>query len=601
MPIIDPPLYPAETLYPSESLYPSDGTETPDPPVLGTNTLRVVENPPMRQYVIVTTPNGHSYRWGEDELGADTALANLSDSDSVPGGYKEMTCTLSRKPQVDYSDLEMGTLIEVFGAGRMKVGEYRLERAPRSSGDVLAIDPAAYGFQSHLNDDESAQEIFLDKDLSAWGEPSAERRLQLINAGIRLMAATSVGLGSVEFAALTAAVINDFTNVTTVASDTEAGEADYDAGGVDIGKIMYDFKQLTNVAPTPNPDWENNLAIGKTDTFTLNVLGTDHDANASALQQTLSTSGPGYKFARVRDRLSAASEGSQLKRIFAWTLAVFGSHGLPVQGVWPTEIGILASDIIAYALAHWAPLLNFTTGAKGTIRPTTFAIPHIVFKEPGSIGPWIEEANRFELNEWAVWNERTFYLNPRGEREGRKRWVARLSEANFQENGQSIERVRNGVVIQYQSVDGSTRTIGPPNSGLEATDARLADEDPLNPANLMGVRRWIKIAISGVSTAEGAVRVGELYLLQSKEFDGSGSANLVGYVEDEHGARWPYYCVHSGDLIRFPDSAQPGWRYIINASRNRSDRSIQVDLDAPPDSQAALLERLNAVLIGTGA
>ena len=52
-----------------------------------------------------------------------------------------------------------------------------------------------------------------------------------------------------------------------------------------------------------------------------------------------------------------------------------------------------------------------------------FIIPHLVFKEPATVQEMITQALRFELLEWGVWPGQfgpTFYLNPRGEREGRK-------------------------------------------------------------------------------------------------------------------------------------------------------------------------------------
>ena len=45
----------------------------------------------------------------------------------------------------------------------------RLERAPRVSGDQMAVSPAAVGWQAHLEDDKSAVEIYVDRDLIALG------------------------------------------------------------------------------------------------------------------------------------------------------------------------------------------------------------------------------------------------------------------------------------------------------------------------------------------------------------------------------------------------------------------------------------------------
>lgn len=558
--------------------------------------LRVRRGPAMRLYLLATAPSGKVYRWGEDERGADSVFADLVDSDAVPGGYKELACSLPRKPDVDYGDMAMGTELELFGAGQQKIGEYRLERAPRTSGDQISMDPAAYGYQGHLSDDASAQEIFIDSDLSAWAEPTAARRLYLYNNGIHIVAATSVGRSPLQPADTPAGVINDFTGTTNF--NQSAGEADYYGGGVDIGEVKYDYRQLSAYAA--DPTWETNVALSALDTFVTFQVGANHQ-RSTALAQSVVATAAGMKWARLRDKINNSGYTGQLGDVTAWQyLMVFGRHGIDPVGVWP-DIGLLASDVIAYALERWAPLLRFTTGDMGTIRPTAFSIPHLAFKEAGPIADWITQANRFELNEWGVWNDRTFFLNPRGAREGRKRWVARVSPSHLQETGQQMERVWNGVVVEYQDVGGGSRTVGPPESSATYTDDRLLDPDPLNPANqIEGLRRWTKIAANGASTPEGAIRIGQLFLEQTKELDGSGSATLTGYVEDDNGQLWPYYCVHAGDLIRFVDANEPGWRYVVSAQRTRATRSVDIDLDAPPDSLTALLERLDVVLIPIG-
>jgi hypothetical protein len=167
------------------------------------NRLRVVERVPMRQYILATTPGGKTYRWGEDEPSADQTFEDLQDSDSVPGGDKELTVSLPRKPHVSYNDMTRGTLIELFGAGLQKVWGGRLQQAPRTSGDKLVIAPAAVGFQAHLSDDESAQCIPIDADMSAWGEPSARRKVEAKaykinqNAQVQLLSAGDPNGGSV--------------------------------------------------------------------------------------------------------------------------------------------------------------------------------------------------------------------------------------------------------------------------------------------------------------------------------------------------------------------------------------------------------------------
>lgn len=561
--------------------------------------LRVREKPPMRQYLLATSPSGRTYRWGEDEIAPDQAIEDLSDSDAVPGGYKEMSGSLARRPNVDYADMQRGTRIELFGAGQAKIGEYRLQQAPQTAGDKLVMDPAAVGYQANLGDDESAREIFRDVDLGGWQEASARRRAtatDYFNGSTEILPAGDPN-GSNAWPALVHRMMEQ------TSAPRESVESWYDGAGIELGRVDHKFVNAKGMG-SGDPNWNNQMVACKDDVGASAVVLHDHHASTSSLEVDIDTVPPSKTWLQIYDsyvgpNILQAEQQAQWRNI-----AVYGRHGLPVLNGTTPEAGLLASDVIAYAIAKWAPQITFRTGSRGTIRPTGFPIPHLVFKEPTTVADMIDQANRFELSEWAVWHGQdgpTFYLNPRGEREGRKRWRARVRPAQLKETGPSMDRVFNGVLVQYPDVDGTTKIVGPPGSGYQMTSSNLVDSDPLNPANqIPGLRRWTKIAMNGVATKLGAIETGKRFLEQTKLLDGSGEATLNGYVEDDHGTFWPYYCVRSGDLIEFVDSSIPGDRYIVSASRSRASRSVTISLDAPPDSMEALLERLGVQLLVRG-
>jgi hypothetical protein len=275
-------------------------------------------------------------------------------------------------------------------------------------------------------------------------------------------------------------------------------------------------------------------------------------------------------------------------------MKVLGRHGLALRGTWP-EVGFLASDVIPYLLSRFAPGLRYTTGPFGTIRGSNFVIPHLVFKEPMTVLEMLTTILSFELLEWGVWPGQlgpTFHLNQRGQREGRKRWRTRLRPAKFTETGQQMDQVWNRVVMSWRDFDGSLRTMGPLGSGYALTDSRCEDPDPQNLINQAGSERTKHLTMDGPATAEGAAEKARLFLEKVKLLDGSGEATLTGYVEDEHGAEWPYYCVDAADEIEFMDASIRGYRYIVEATRSRSARSVNVKIDAPPDSYEAVLAEL---------
>ncbi|HYJ22621.1 MAG TPA: hypothetical protein VEW07_11445 [Solirubrobacterales bacterium] len=557
----------------------------------------------MRQYILATTPGGKTYRWGEDEAGPDRVFEDLQDSDSIPGGYKELSCSLARKPGVDYGDMQGGTKIELFSAGQYKVWEGALHDAPRTSGDRLVISPAAVGYQSHLSDDESAQCIPIDADMAAWGEASARRRAEdpvptdkFTNASVQLLPAGTPSAAEPKSFLASPAISHAWSEISSK-SGRDLAESWYDSQGVEIGEVLLDFVNAKGL----NSKWANRLFAARDDVG-LVAEELKNFAGSSAANQAFAVAAARC-FLVLQDQFNEALEERGSWEAQWQNVRVRDRSRLPLYGSWP-NVGVLASDVTAYALSRWAPLLSFSTGPYGSIRPSNLPISHLPFKEPTTVQDIVEKANRFELNEWAVWSGQfgpTFYMNPKGEREGRKCWRGRVGPTQLRETGQSMKRAINGLLIQYQDVDGSTRVIAPTGSGYPLTSDRLLDTDPLNPANqIPGLRKWPKISMKRVATQRGAEETAARLLEQAKMLDGSGEATLTGYVEDEHGAEYPYYHVKSGDLFDPIDSSNPGYRYIVSANRGRSSRSNAIALDAPPDSYEALLECLDVEEIGIG-
>jgi hypothetical protein len=550
------------------------------------------ERPPMRQYLLATTPSGRVYRWGEDELQAAEVIEGLTDSGSVPGGDREIAGSLPRLPGIDYDDMKVGTRVELFGAGGRLIRQCRLERTPRSSGDYLTMDPAAMGYQVRLTDKEEAREIFLDSELGAWGDPPIERRKQLNEAKVDLAAAQSVIPGAPNEPA---GIGFDFANVETNSERVQAGEAWYDAAGIWINKVIYFFRAIGGYDTSDETHWLDRVVVCEDEQLVVAETGENHHQSTNASAVTFTEPYTGRVYVLLESRHLTGVSGNTMNGVHVWQAPkVIGFHGLPLYGSWP-EIGILASDVIAYALSQWAPGIRFTTGPYGSLKPSSFLIPHLVFKEPTTVQEMITAALKFEVPEWGVWGTPfgpTFFLNGRGEREGAKRWRTRMRPAKFTETGQQMDQVYNRAVVSFTGPDGRAHTVGPVGSGAEFTDARCEDTDPLNPINVAGEDRTKHISLNDIATPEGGAETAQRFLEGCKLLDGSGEATLTGFVEDEHGAEWPYDAVMEGDLIDFVDSSIPGYRYIVEATHDRETRSANIKIDAPPDSYEALLEQL---------
>lgn len=447
----------------------------------------------------------------------------------------------------------------------------------------MAISPSAVGYQAHLEDDKSACEIYVDRDLSRWEAPGRTRRIALITANATpqtdptTAADNNNGLPALHLE-VQGAWVSPF---------IPACESWYDAGsGCTVASIYYDFSGDSNtafnlVAFSANTD--DTIDEGSGDLYSAST-GTGTYTPALARRYL----GLSWQYTAT----PAGADGA-IFYVDVRHLAAFGGHGLTKRGMAPDQ-GVYDGDVIGHALSRWCPQLAYT---DETLVADTFVIPQLAFREPTTVGEIIKQATRFNLRDWAVWEGPLFWLHDRGARGNR--WRAPVGPAQLEETGPQVDRLWNSIIVQHQDVDGSTRTVGPTGSGADTESAFLLDDDPENPANKAGITRRDLLTM-GVSTPEGAIEVGRRFLEQTKALDSSGRARIVGHVQDDKGVWHPYSHVRAGDMISFTDAADTSERRIVKTDKGRSDRTCSIDLDAPPEALQALLERLGVVLVPLG-
>lgn len=535
-----------------------------------------------RLTVLAQTPNGRSYRWAKDEPNAANVPNGISFSTTIPGGFESASLTLPRRPNVNYGDLVEFTNIRIEGPGGVLAWEGRLEGAPKSSGNDRSVSPQLVGWQAALEDDQTAVMPYVDRDLGHWQDQTAQRRVNLYaslgGAAYNVMSGFEVESDSTSPALRL--------NLDSRASVGAISEAWYDSKTT-LGSIYYTWTGR-NLA-----SGDVGRIDGASDTVATSITsGTDVVTGASGTGTATETSVSGYRFAiALLARVASAISTDADRDLRLSTVAVYGNHGLTKRGTEPAA-GFYASDIIGHAVATWAPSLSTSVDQTG------FVIPHIAFLDFTTAADIVREANRFHLNDWAVWDDKTFHYYEPGAR-GRT-WRARVGECNLQEAGPQVDKMWNGVLVSYPDVDGTTRTVGPTGSVADATDANLTDSDPSNPVNAAGLRRWVKLDSSTVTTQAGAIEIGRRFLLQSAQINNSGQADLIGTVEDDHGVSRPAWQVRAGDYISFIDSSQTEPRKIIRTTYDADSATCSIDLDAPAEGLDALLERLSVVLVPLG-
>ncbi len=552
--------------------------------------LRIREYPRTDLHYEIETPNGRFYRWGRDEPRPENVPSGGGFSSTAPGGFDSIGLTLPRKPGVDYSDLRRLSTLRALGSGGEIACEARFKEAPRVSGDQMSVSPVTEGWIAHLQDDTTAAEIYIDRDLSAWRGPS-NGRLDFLSAG------NLPGTGSGE-------VTTELTGVPVLRLHVDGvwttavpcAEMWYDAGpAARIAGVGYSFASLAStswILEWGSSESETEFGQSSGDIFTA-AEASGALAAPNALRRFFAWH---WRFNATNNGIDAVEFAIALRE-----LAVFGTSNLSTYGS-GSGLGVLASDVVADAVSRWAPALNYTTGSSGSIRPTSTIIPHLVFKEKTAPLAFVEGANAFEGRIYGVWDNKTFHYYNWGD-VGRK-WRARVGPTELTETGPTTERLRNGVIVQFSDVDGITKTAGPLNSGCDFTSSLLEDKDPENPANQRGLKMYGPPIDIGQSTsysgAEVPIGVGVRILEVLKETDRSGTAKIVGFCEDANGVVHPSWKVRAGDQITFVDSSEPVERRIIRADYDESSLTCSITLDAPAEDVPALLAQMGVSIADLG-
>jgi hypothetical protein len=543
---------------------------------------------PNRLAISVTHSDGRVTRWGPDEPSPTDIPDDLTFGTQIPGGDKDLNCSLLRRIDLDYPDQGLFDHVRVYGPGNRTAWTGRMAQFPRSHGDGYQIVPGAVGRSAELTDDPSFREIYVDRDLSRWGPARVQRRLNVLGAwGMDDPAAVA------DAATGQPALVLAHTGAWTATALLRV-EGWYDAANVPIGSIYYAWKRGPNVN---NADTNWSWQVG---------AATDDVASGLTSSGNLRAAGPGtgtftgagtqdYGYIELLYGTGPAGADNAVYDLYWTVLAVYGTHGLTKQGTdsATSARGFYASDVVRNIVTRTAPNLTI-----GEIEATTFVIPHLAFTEPTDGASAIQAVNDYHGFDWGVYDGSFFY---RSSDPDRLTWQARLSDgARLDLEGETAEQIFNGVYVTYQDPAGQRKTVGPPAATADATDAALADTSASNPVNAWGItRRWGMLEIPEVTTLAGATQLGAIWLGQHAAPQRRGTLTLTKTVRHPTEGDVPVWRVRAGDYISIADHPADAPRRIIETRYTHGGGGqLTCNLDNTPYLLDSIMARLGVGLTG---
>ena len=522
--------------------------------------------PPLGLHVEVVDANGTRYRWDSDAPATDRPQG-ISFSTKRGDGFSTASCSLSRRVDQDYVDLNLYDDVSFIGLDGSVAYEGRLGAMPRSLDTEHRISVQLAGWMAHAKD-RKFTEVYVDRAYQSWGDMSLAQKVNHTATNNRDISSFS---WSIDADGLVAPLPNQALPAQVIS------ETWYTAPpGLTVSKIMYTGADSAlpagYLAPTVYATDSDNTG-GAADSYGLTF-------DSTLRTQSLTTARRYLAFRHHSNGTATTPASGSMRRVYQ--IGVYGSHGLTTRTTSSTTPdGLYASDVISNIVSRWCPKLN-----AGGVLGTTYVIPHLVFRDRTTPYDAFLEINKYHLWELAVWEDKTLHFYPSDMSD--YDWEVRTDDpgTTFDWQGDSTEEHFNGIVVEYTDVaTGQQKQLTPDDTSA------LADTNVANPATTHGIDRWHEISVSTPTTEEAATQIGRIALAEQNQAKAPGTIRVQGHIKDRAGHWQPVWKVRAGDTLAITNHPNDRPRLVTETSYEHDTKTLTISVDSERRTLDAILDR----------
>ena len=542
-----------------------------------------MSKPPLDLVVEATTLDGARTTWGRGEPDPGRRPSGIWFKTKRGDGFADSSITLPRRVDRDYADIQLLASLALVGAGGDVAYEGRMAGNPRVLDLGHTMQVLAAGWMSHAKD-RKFREIYVDRDHARWRDAGTQRRLNL---------ASSYQLNPASAAA-------DSTNgnpriamsIPGITDGAYLVDAWYDAGGIPIGSLFYDWAASGNIN-LGNANYQWQAYLGDKDDGSAPFDQTADLSTAYSGSGTLAATTASRRFAWLQFLWSTTTHGlgGSASAIVAWKVAVYGNHGLTKRAIATGEPdGVFAADVIRDVATRWCPMLG-TAGVKDTSYP----IGQLAFIDPVYPHDAFMVANRPHRWSLSVWEDRQLHYEPVDLTD--YDWEVRLSDhgVSFEPTGETIQELANGISVTYTDVATRVRQVLTPEDTPE-----LADTNPDNPATLAGYPLWQELELSWPATRADAIEIGRAALVEFNRPKAGGTIRLRGHVRDRAGHWQPVWKMRADQRLIISDFPNDAVRLIQETHYEHDRYEQRVTVERPTQRIDAVMDRFADALAANG-